>query len=100
MLWGETRAVIASATTSKRRESPALVDAAIDQNRFAFSPYDAREGLIAAIHAGGIPTGVRRTHPAAILMPSLEHRPHASSPLVAEPPANSDKLVLRPWWVT
>src|SRR5208282_4303011 len=96
MLWGETRAASsASASPSKRRETPAL-----DQNRFAFSPYDAREALVAAIQASGIPTGGRRTEGAVILLPSLEHRPHASSPLVAEPLANSDNLVLRPWWVT
>ena len=101
MLWGETRAASsASASPSKRREAPALAHAVLDQNRFAFSPYDAREALVAAIHASGIPTGGRRTEGALILLPSLEHRPHASSPLVAEPFADSDNLVLRPWRVT
>jgi hypothetical protein len=89
MLWGETRAASsASASPSKRREALALAHAALDQNRFAFSPYDAREALVAAIHASGIPTGGRRTEGVVILLPSLEHRPHASSPLVAEPLAN------------
>jgi len=101
MLWGETRAASsASASPSKRREAPALAHAVPDQNRFAFSPYDAREALVAAIHAGGIPAGGRRTEGAVILLPSLDHRPHASSPLVAEPLADSDNLVLRPWRVT
>ena len=101
MLWGETRAASsASASPSKRREAPARAHAALDQNRFALSPYDAHEALLAAIHASGIPTGGHRAEGAVILLPSLEHRPHASSPLVAEPLANSDSLVLRPWRVT
>jgi SNF2 family DNA or RNA helicase len=101
MLWGETRAASsASASPSKRREAPAPAHAALDQNRFAFSPYDAHEALLAAIHASGIPTGGRRAEGAVLLLPSLEHRPHASSPLVAEPLANPDNLVLRPWRVT
>jgi superfamily II DNA or RNA helicase len=98
MLWGETRA--ASASPSKRREAPALLHAALDQNRFAFSPYDAHEALAVAIHASGISMAGRRTEGAVILLPSLEHQPHASSPLVAEPLANPAELVLRPWWVT
>jgi len=91
MLWGETRAASsASAPPSRRREAPALGHAALDQDRFAFSPYDAREALVAAIAASGIPRWGRRTESAVILLPSLGDRPRASSPLVAEPLANSD----------
>ena len=98
-LWGETRAASsASAPPPKHREVPAHANAALDHNRF--SPYDAREALIAAIHASGIPTSARQTHDAVILLPSLEHLPLASSPLVAEPLASIDSLALRPWRVT
>jgi len=101
IVWGETRAAPSvSAPPSKRHEAPALAHAALDRNRFGFSPYDARDAILAAIHASGISTAGRRTEGAVILLPSLEHRPEASSPIIAEPHPNSDNLVLRPWWVT
>jgi len=94
MLWGERRAAL-----SKRREAPAHPP--LDQHRFASSPYDpGREALLAAIRASGLAPAGRRVEGVAILLPSLEHRPHASSPLVAESSANSDNLVLRRWQIT
>ena len=94
MLWGERRAAL-----SKRREAAAHPP--LGQHRFASSPYDpGRETLLAAIHASGLAPAGRKVEGVAILLPSLEHRPHASSPLVAEPSANHDNLVLQRWQVT
>jgi superfamily II DNA or RNA helicase len=94
MLWGETGGVV-----SKEREDP--THATHGEQRFPPSPYSAKgEVLLAAIHASGVPLGNRRTQGVAIQLPSLKDRPHASSPLVAQSPANAEKLVLRPWLVT
>jgi SNF2 family DNA or RNA helicase len=94
MLWGERRAAL-----SKGREAPAHPP--LDQQRFASSPYDpGREALLAAIHATGLAPAGRRVEGVAILLPSLEHWPQASSPLVAERSADPDNLVLRRWQVT
>jgi len=94
MLWGESAAAL-----SKRRGATALPPLA--QHRLASSPYDpGREALLAAIHASGLAPAGHRVEDMTVLLPSLEHRPHASSPLVAEPSTNPDNLVLRRWQVT
>src|SRR5271166_3257673 len=78
MLWGESAAAL-----SKRRGATALPPLA--QHRLASSPYDpGREALLAAIHASGLAPAGHRVEDMTVLLPSLEHRPHASSPLVAE----------------
>jgi len=59
-----------------------------------------REALLAAIHASGLTAAGRRVDGVATLLPSLEHRPQASSPLVEKPSANPDNLVMRRWQVT
>lgn len=102
VLWGETRAAsCASPSPSRRSQASVGPRARPGQNQPSFSPYDAGgEVLLTAIRAAGISTAGCRTRAAAISLPSLEQRPAASSPLVAEAPENSAELVLRQWLVT
>ncbi len=97
MLWGEKPAEH-EATSAKRRGRPVA-----PSRRDSILPFDAgAEALKASLHEAIIDLPARQasTESVSIWLPTLEGRPIASSPLIAQPTEASERAQLAPWQMT
>ncbi|WP_425058861.1 RNA polymerase-associated protein RapA [Sporomusa carbonis] len=99
LLWGE-RAIEEAKLPAKRGRKPKSPDKPAAER----SPYDTDvEQLLEALEAAEINAAQYRqknSRMSILWSPTAGGRPVASSLLVAEPPAASDEIVLRPWKVS
>src|SRR5262245_62053185 len=96
LLWGEAPADAVPTATARRGRKPKPPTDAV-------SPLDAGEVRLAAalkLVPWPIPPGAVTTERLTLWLPSLNHQPLASTPLIAPPPPADATPVLAPWTVT
>jgi SNF2 family DNA or RNA helicase len=96
LLWGEQPAETA-VTSTKRRGRPAT-----KARRASPLPYAAgADALSAALAAAALDPAVNQApaETAIVWLPTVEGRPLASSPMIAEPPGPSMRAMMSPWEV-
>src|SRR5947209_5846462 len=96
LLWGEQPAETAEAP-ARRHGRPATT-----ARRASPLPYAAGAGALSAFAAAAPFSSVDQfpAEAALIWLPTIEGRPLASSPMIAEPPVSSEQATLIPWEVT
>src|SRR5215204_4423898 len=96
LLWGEQPGEMAA--PAKRRGRPAT-----KARRASPLPYAAGvDALSAALAAAALDSAVNQAPAETVIvwLPTIEGRPLASSPMIAEPPGSSEQATLSPWEVT
>jgi len=96
LLWGEQPAE-AAAAPARRRGRPAT-----KARRVSPLPYAAgADALSAVLAAATLDSAVNEapTEAAVVWLPTVEGRPLASSPMIAEPLGASERATLTPWEV-
>src|SRR5436309_2851384 len=101
LLWGEMPAEPGTRPPGRRGR---LARGALpsDRTRPPLLPYDAgAEGLSAALKEAGFgyPADRGRTEGVIAWLPTVDRKPVASSPLIAEPSQSPAKTILVPWTV-
>src|SRR5215207_7203224 len=97
LLWGEQPAE-EEAAPARRRGRPSTKAC-----KASLLPYAAGDGaLSAALAAAALDSAVNQTSAEAALvwLPTVEGRPLASSPMIAEPTGPNEQATISPWGVT
>src|SRR5262245_45065790 len=102
LLWGEMPAEPGTRPPGQRGRL-AKTALSSDRARLPLLLYDAgAEGLSAALKEAGLGASAARGPTEGVIawLPSVDRKPVASSPLIAEPSESPVKMILAPWTVT